>query len=43
MPRYAEAYYSLGLALREEGKMKSAEEAFRTAQQLDPELKRPGE
>jgi len=41
MPDYADAYYALGLAYKREGKVQSAEEAFRSAQRLDPRFKLP--
>jgi len=40
-PNYAAAHFELGLALRQQGKLKEAEEEFQRAAALDPNLKAP--
>ncbi len=41
VPNYAVAHFELGLALRQQGKMEEAQEEFRKAATLDPQLTPP--
>jgi Flp pilus assembly protein TadD len=40
-PNYAAAHFELGLALRQQGKLKEAQEEFQKAARLDPGLTPP--